>query len=511
MVQEVLQRSYVLPLRKVAGKIKDTGWFCVLQSLLVVVQGYDRILFFACSGNGNGTSWNNRGSNGNYWSSSFNSARNARNLNFNSGGVNTQNNNNRYNGFAVRAVQLSLLTFFLLFSTNYGANISAATTRSISGFLRCEKAQEQQMLCEVLGIESEREYGRPVQRFVQSDVQTPSIEMLHSRLPQEARNLCGNVQGPNRTPFVFQLYSWSLREDVYTRHIQLYQRKRYTLWNQSYNGFLPQGESELAGEMLRHALGYSRLLHAHCKEEALRDCHFVIEENGYAQNQQGFQGNLGSGVGYGLCDLAHGNHRHAQSQGELRHCWRQVELGWLRPCQVDATLRRWSWSADRQSDKPVILQCVPECFRPVYETRVEMQVLWEICGRCSRCLFGQRASSELSTENQGVPEIGTWIGTAHGETGGQRGTSRSRVLGFVHQALQNVYLQSLSGAHEEEDFGNGLFQAFEGSAFREQLLGYLPTYCLIPSEQEVAAKKGDNALRYIHARYDKDDRQIFIL
>ena len=44
-------------------------------------------LFFPCSGNGNGSSWNNRGSNGNYWSSSLNSATNGRNLNFNSGGV----------------------------------------------------------------------------------------------------------------------------------------------------------------------------------------------------------------------------------------------------------------------------------------------------------------------------------------------------------------------------------------------------------------------------------------
>ena len=72
-------------------------------------------LFFPCSGNGNGTSWNNRGSNGNYWSRSLNSAVNGRNLNFNSGGVNPQNNNNRFNGFAVRPVQQSLRpSFFLL-------------------------------------------------------------------------------------------------------------------------------------------------------------------------------------------------------------------------------------------------------------------------------------------------------------------------------------------------------------------------------------------------------------
>ena len=59
------------------------------------------------AGNYNGSSHNNEGSNGNYWSSSFNSADNAYNLNFNSEGVNPQNNNNRFNGFSVRAVQPS--------------------------------------------------------------------------------------------------------------------------------------------------------------------------------------------------------------------------------------------------------------------------------------------------------------------------------------------------------------------------------------------------------------------
>lgn len=76
-------------------------WQPTQSSIVHSLQG----LFFSCSGNGNGRSWNNRGSNGNYWSSTWNSARNARNLNFNSGGVNPQNNNNRYNGFALRPVQ----------------------------------------------------------------------------------------------------------------------------------------------------------------------------------------------------------------------------------------------------------------------------------------------------------------------------------------------------------------------------------------------------------------------
>jgi len=75
----------------------------------LVVTGDNRVdgFFFPASGNYNGTTLNNRGTNGNYWSSSFNSASNAYNLNFNSSNVNPANNNNRRYGFTVRAVQHS--------------------------------------------------------------------------------------------------------------------------------------------------------------------------------------------------------------------------------------------------------------------------------------------------------------------------------------------------------------------------------------------------------------------
>lgn len=62
------------------------------------------LLFFACSGYGDGTRWNGRGSSGYYWSASFSSARNAHDLYFGSGGVNPQSDNNRSRGFAVRPV-----------------------------------------------------------------------------------------------------------------------------------------------------------------------------------------------------------------------------------------------------------------------------------------------------------------------------------------------------------------------------------------------------------------------
>ena len=57
----------------------------------------------------NGTSSNNQGSNGNYWSATPNesNADNAYNLNFNEGNRNT-NWNNRNNGFSVRPVSQNL-------------------------------------------------------------------------------------------------------------------------------------------------------------------------------------------------------------------------------------------------------------------------------------------------------------------------------------------------------------------------------------------------------------------
>ena len=62
-------------------------------------------LFFSCSGNGNGRSWDRGGSSGYYWSSTWYSARNARSLLFGSGGVYPQYGYDRCRGFALRPVQ----------------------------------------------------------------------------------------------------------------------------------------------------------------------------------------------------------------------------------------------------------------------------------------------------------------------------------------------------------------------------------------------------------------------
>ena len=65
----------------------------------------NNILFFPCSGYGNGQSWYGRGSGGFYWSRSLYSQTNGGSLYFYSGGVNPQYDNYRFYGFARRAVQ----------------------------------------------------------------------------------------------------------------------------------------------------------------------------------------------------------------------------------------------------------------------------------------------------------------------------------------------------------------------------------------------------------------------
>jgi hypothetical protein len=62
-------------------------------------------IFFPASGNYNGTTLNNRGSDGNFWSSSYFSATRAYYLYFDSSGVSPASSNGRRYGFTARAVQ----------------------------------------------------------------------------------------------------------------------------------------------------------------------------------------------------------------------------------------------------------------------------------------------------------------------------------------------------------------------------------------------------------------------
>lgn len=97
------------------------------------------------SGNRNRTngSMNNVGSNGNYWSSSIDGS-NARNLNFNSSGVNTSNSNNRANGLTVRCIK-DLHTKFPIQDLFHAYYCARKNKRNTENALRYELNYEQNL------------------------------------------------------------------------------------------------------------------------------------------------------------------------------------------------------------------------------------------------------------------------------------------------------------------------------------------------------------------------------
>lgn len=76
-----------------------------ITGICLMSKANGKTIFFPCSGHSRGTSWNNRGSRGYYWSSSLVSPAYGRYLYFGIDGVKYQNGNLRYVGRAVRPVQ----------------------------------------------------------------------------------------------------------------------------------------------------------------------------------------------------------------------------------------------------------------------------------------------------------------------------------------------------------------------------------------------------------------------
>lgn len=101
-----------MPYRKEKSMSLAPGWVLLARrerQLLTQTR-----VFLPAAGNRNGTSVNNVGSNGYYWSASYNNSNNAYNVNFNDSNLNTDNNNNRYNGQSVRLVRVSENCFCFL-------------------------------------------------------------------------------------------------------------------------------------------------------------------------------------------------------------------------------------------------------------------------------------------------------------------------------------------------------------------------------------------------------------
>lgn len=212
-VQNDIHRPHVLPLQIEAGKSKDSSRLPHHGFPLVLVQGCGR-KFFSCSGNGNGRSWNNRGSNGNYWSSTWNSARNARNLNFNSGGVNPQDNNNRYNGFAVRPVQHTILTFIL--SLSYHSSMTLTRQQLLLDLYQAFYSAQRH--------KSKRSYVRKWQRNLKQNMESLCDDLYYRRykpLPSK----CFIVEYPKKREIFAAVFRDRIVHHLYFNYThELYER-----------------------------------------------------------------------------------------------------------------------------------------------------------------------------------------------------------------------------------------------------------------------------------------------
>lgn len=479
MVQKDVHRLSVPLLLGGAGKRQDTRWFIV--SLRDIVKGGNRQTFFPCCGNGNGTSRNNRGSNGNYWSSSLNSQTNGRNLNFNSGGVNPQNNNNRFNGFVGRAVQHSILG---ILSFTDDTHTSAVIIGLVCCLLFGTETQGGTVLRKEMGVKSETEHGGTVRRPLLSEVQTSPFEMLHSGLSEEEGDLRSDVQGQNSTPSVFQLYAQPVREDVHTGLLLVHQGAWHTLWYRTYNGYVSERVTQLAEEVLCDAPRHQRLLYAHRQVKAAGDCCCQSEEDVHTSYQQRYIGYMGRYSRHGIRRMADGNYRSTESERELHHLWRPVRLGWAGPSKEYVATGRRHWTSHWQSYEPTLLKCVSKSVRPIHETRIEVSLLWALCGRCSGCECKQRMAIESGAKDKAIPESGARTGFAYRETCRERGASWCRVPWGVHKAVPHVHVTPLPHPYGGEDSGYGLLEAMEGDTQCELLSRYHGAYVFIQDKTE---------------------------
>ena len=506
MVQNEVHRSLVLNGFGRLGKTKDTRLFC-LQSIRVVVSGSDR-KFFPCSGNGNNASWNNRGSNGNYWSASFNSAANARNLNFNSGGVNPQSHDYRFYGFAVRPVQHS--SAIILYSLIYDFDKGKTVIGLIHCLLRCTQAQVNALICETLGSQSQGEYGRAVRGSDKSQIPASPIEMLHSGLSKEKGDIRSHIQRQNSTSPVLSLYTLSIRENIHSGFLQLYQGTWDTLWDKENNGLLQEGIEKLATPMLCDALRHQRLLHAHRQKETSGNLNNFSEKDVSTQNQQELTEDLAGYSRYEFPVLADGSYCHARSCKELHHSGRFIGLGWSGRSQEYAAPGKWSWSADWQPDITAFQQCISKCLRPIHEEGSEMPILWEICGRCYNCIIRQEVVAWAGTRDSEVHEGRTWYGSSYGQIKDFRGASWNRVSWGIHKALANICITTHTGESGQKDRLLGFLETDEDPTIGKQLFRHFSAYGIIQYQAQAVYEKRDTQARSLRRRTDKNKRETDI-
>lgn len=361
----------------------------------------------------------------------------------------------------------------------HDSDTGKTSARPVCSILQGTSAQGNALLCSPLGRKPQGEHGAALRRFAEWYLQTLTVEMLHRGLPKEKGNLRGYVQRQDCASPVFQLHASALREDVHSGQLFVYQGQRNALRNRQSLGLLSEGVSELAAALLCYAPGYQGLLHAHCQNEAAGACDLLNQEDGYTPYQQTLFFDLVRCSGRKLYLLAYRGNCNARPSRELHHRRRSRELDRARSRQEYDESHGWYRTPNRQPHKSTVQQCVSESIRSVCQTHIKMQVLWQICGRWYLSQSRQRMAAVAYSSDTEFPQKGIRIGSAHGQTAAQRGTQGCRVLGSVHQTLQDIYITEVFGAYKDKDRRIRLYKYEKGSPQRKQLSGYIPAYSIV--------------------------------
>lgn len=393
----------------------------------------------------------------------------------------------------------------------YGAYTGETATRLVCSVLRRTSPQDDALLRPALGSEPKGEHGRAVRRPAHALLQALAIEMLHHRLSEEARDIRCNVPRQDSASPVLQLYPPALRTYVHSGFVQLHQGSWNALRNRPCQGYVPQGESQLAASVLCHAPGYQRLLYAHRQKEAVGYRTRLTPQDGRTPYLQGLASDVERHDGYGLRMLADGSHRHARPSRELRHSRRAVGLGRIGCGEEYAAPGGWAGSAYRQSDLAAVLECLHESLRPVREASTEMQALRQVCRRWYNSQPQQGTPAIPCAGDTAFSQRRARAGAAHGKAGHQRGQQGHRVPWSLHQAVSDISLTAHAGACYPEDIPAGLHEPSQGAAFSQFVSGNIPAYFIIQSASQAVRKSGVPSPRTLRRRTDKAKRQTTVL
>lgn len=203
--------------------------------------------------------------------------------------------------------------------------------------------------------------------------------------PKQREVFAAQFSGSCGASPVLQLYTPALRGHVYTRQLFVYRGTRNAGWHNTFVLLYQTGKPELSARSIYTQVGYTWLLHAHQQAAAAGYLSGHARQDGYSPSAQGYAGrgrdDMGAGARYGLYTLAYRADSNARPEDIVHQGHAHRGMGGSGRVEIAVYHTRGLRTADRQSDITAFLKRVSEYTRPIYEARVALPLLWQVCGR----------------------------------------------------------------------------------------------------------------------------------